>query len=100
VLSNSRLEMLRQETARFPSQDLGRACEREGLINFTKTVKMMDRPECRQLTSQLNVLKGKLWDIVTHQGCAARLRGLEQATKLVSTAWCRAGARNDWAAGP
>lgn len=49
-------------------QDLGRDMQRKGIVKWTKTVKMMDHPNIKQLTSQVHALEARLKDIVAHQG--------------------------------
>lgn len=52
------------------AQALGDDCQKAGQLRWTKTVKLVDRPNAEQFIRQLQVLKQQLVNIIAHTGNA------------------------------
>lgn len=50
------------------AQDFGRECQSKGVIKYTKTVKMMEHPSVKQLTTQCRALNEKLREFILFPG--------------------------------
>lgn len=56
------------EVEKRAAQDLGRECQNKGVFKYTKTVKLAERPNVRQLTSECRALQTKLREFVNFPG--------------------------------
>jgi len=56
------------EVEKRAAQELGRECQSQGMLRWTKTVKLLEHPKVTQLTQQVNALNERLEELVNHPG--------------------------------